>query len=105
MLHDEQPKEFKRVVTELAADARVAAERASVDKGALGSVAERFTQAASEGNLTPLVPAIASGMRSRGQYEQPLDSLLNPTEALRELFRGFVAKVQAVAPATRGKTA
>lgn len=104
VLHDERPKEFKRVVGELAGEARALAERATSDKGALRSVAERFTQAASDGNLTPLVPAIASYGRQRTAYEQPLDGMLSPSEGLRELFRGFVAKVQAVTPAYPAKS-
>jgi hypothetical protein len=104
VLHDERPKEFKRVVGELAGEARELAERATSDKGALRSVAERLTQAATDGNLTPLVPAIASQSRGRAQYGQPLDGMLSPNEGLRELFRGFVAKVQAVTPANQASS-
>ena len=97
LLHDARPKEFKRLVGEMANDVRAAADGAA-NQALFSEVAERFEQAALDGNLTPIVPPIETTARARVQFQQRADALSAPSEGLRELFRGFVAKVNAVLP-------
>ncbi len=104
LLHDAQPKDFKRLMGELATDVQGQAEAATGEQAQqLTQIGERFAEAAREGNLTPLVPAIASG-RTRAQYAPAQDALVAPSDAARELFGTFVDKVNAVlAPGTGSK--
>lgn len=96
LLHDSQPKDFKRLMSELAAEVEVEADKSSGARAQqLTRLGERFAESAREGNLTPLVPAIENA-RVRAQYASDQDALVAPSETAREMFGSFVDKVNAV---------
>lgn len=95
--HDADPKGFKRALGEMAHELQAeAAQSSGAQTTQLSRLAERFAEAAKDGNLTPLVPAIETGARARAQYVQTQDALVAPSESVRSLFRGFVERVNAV---------
>ena len=98
VLHDSEPREFKRLMTSFAEEARAAADASTTDRKALGALAGRLAEAAREGNITPLVPSIDAGVQGRMRYPQELDAFVRPSESSRELFRSLLARVASVVP-------
>lgn len=98
-LHDSKPKEFKQLVGDLASAAEARVAEATGEAGrVLRTIADRFSEAAREGNITPLVPDLEAARTGRGPYARREDVLLAPSEEVQQLFRGFVSKVNSALP-------
>lgn len=98
-LHDTNPGAFKRLMSELAEEAQARVEQGDGESAAgLTKLSARLADAARDGNLAPLVPALESGRVARVQYAEQQDAFVEPSDSMRQLFRGFVDKVNAALP-------
>lgn len=98
-LHDTNPGGFKRLMSELSDEAQARATQADgLAAPSLTKLSARLADAAREGNLAPLVPELESGRVARLQYTEQQDAFVDPSDPVRQLFRGFVDKVNAALP-------
>jgi len=100
-LHDTSPSKFKRLMQDLAGEtqAELQSKQARGEPSpSLNKLAAQLDEAAKDGNLTPLVPSLESARVARAQYQSEQDAFVAPSDAVKQLFRGFVDKVNAALP-------